>query len=160
MLKNIYTCTLIIFPLHMILFSLIHIIFNSVILYYIISRIINIILRHISLSYIFLSSDVILVLFKFSRVRCLHAIFPSEFMGLHLRKHFLRKNSNCSQLSVSCLFFQLLCTGPTGSGKTLCISNKLLHGMPQEYMSHFISFSARTSANQTQDMIDSKLDKR
>ena len=55
---------------------------------------------------------------------------------------------------------QVLCVGPTGSGKTLCISNKLLHGMPQEYMSHFITFSARTSANQTQDMIDSKLDKR
>ena len=54
----------------------------------------------------------------------------------------------------------MLCAGPTGSGKTLCISNKLLNGMPQEYMSHFISFSARTSANQTQDMIDSKLDKR
>jgi len=55
---------------------------------------------------------------------------------------------------------KVLCVGPTGSGKTLCISNKLLSGMPQEYMSHFISFSARTSANQTQDMIDAKLDKR
>eukprot|EP00794_Sanderia_malayensis_P012733 gene12733-14038_t len=55
---------------------------------------------------------------------------------------------------------KVLCVGPTGSGKTLCINHKLLHGMPHEYMSHFITFSARTSANQTQDMIDAKLDKR
>ena len=50
--------------------------------------------------------------------------------------------------------------GPTGSGKTLCIGNRLLTGMPNEYVSNFITFSARTSANQTQDMIDGKLDKR
>ena len=57
-------------------------------------------------------------------------------------------------------FPQVLCVGPTGSGKTLCIANKLLNNMPKEYISHFLTFSARTSANQTQDIIDSKLDKR
>lgn len=32
--------------------------------------------------------------------------------------------------------------------------------MPAEYITHFLMFSARTSANQTQDYIDNKLDKR
>nr|XP_001915928.3 dynein heavy chain 1, axonemal isoform X2 [Equus caballus] len=54
----------------------------------------------------------------------------------------------------------VLCIGPTGTGKTLTISDKLLKNLPLEYISHFLSFSARTSANQTQDLIDSKLDKR
>ncbi|XP_073667291.1 dynein axonemal heavy chain 1 [Tursiops truncatus] len=54
----------------------------------------------------------------------------------------------------------VLCIGPTGTGKTLTISNKLLKNLPLEYISHFLTFSARTSANQTQDLIDSKLDKR
>ena len=53
-----------------------------------------------------------------------------------------------------------MCVGPTGSGKTLCVANKLLNNMPKEFLSHFLNFSARTSANQTQDIIDSKLDKR
>lgn len=55
---------------------------------------------------------------------------------------------------------QVLCVGPTGTGKTLTISDKLLKNLPMEYISHFLVFSARTSANQTQDVIDGKLDKR
>ena len=58
------------------------------------------------------------------------------------------------------LFVQVLCVGPTGTGKTLTTTDKLLKGMSPDYLSHFITFSARTSANQTQDIIDSKLDKR
>ncbi|XP_030276430.1 dynein heavy chain 1, axonemal [Sparus aurata] len=54
----------------------------------------------------------------------------------------------------------VLCIGPTGTGKTLTMSNKLLKNMPTEYITHLIMFSARTSANQTQDYIDSKLEKR
>ncbi|XP_074517159.1 dynein axonemal heavy chain 1 [Sebastes fasciatus] len=54
----------------------------------------------------------------------------------------------------------VLCIGPTGTGKTLIMSDKLLKNMPDEYITHFLMFSARTSANQTQDYIDSKLDKR
>ncbi|KAG9260637.1 dynein heavy chain 1, axonemal [Astyanax mexicanus] len=54
----------------------------------------------------------------------------------------------------------VLCIGPTGTGKTLTMSDKLLNNMPAEYITHFLTFSARTSANQTQDLIDSKLDKR
>ncbi|XP_071830856.1 dynein axonemal heavy chain 1-like isoform X2 [Apostichopus japonicus] len=55
---------------------------------------------------------------------------------------------------------QVMCVGETGTGKTLTISDKLLKNMPKDYISHFINFSARTSANQTQDLIDGKLDKR
>lgn len=40
------------------------------------------------------------------------------------------------------------------------MSDKLLNRMAAEYITHFLMFSARTSANQTQDYIDSKLDKR
>ncbi|KAM9856968.1 dynein axonemal heavy chain 1 [Aulostomus maculatus] len=54
----------------------------------------------------------------------------------------------------------LLFIGPTGTGKTLTISDKLLKRMPSEYITQFLMFSARTSANQTQDYIDSKLDRR
>ncbi|XP_053577059.1 dynein axonemal heavy chain 1 [Bombina bombina] len=54
----------------------------------------------------------------------------------------------------------VLCVGPTGTGKTLTVSDKLLKNLPLDYISHFLMFSARTSANQTQDLIDSKLDKR
>ncbi|XP_021115847.1 dynein heavy chain 1, axonemal-like [Heterocephalus glaber] len=54
----------------------------------------------------------------------------------------------------------VLCIGPAGTGKTLTISDKLLKNLPLEYISHFLTFSARTSASQTQDLIDSKLEKR
>lgn len=55
---------------------------------------------------------------------------------------------------------QVLVIGPTGSGKSLNIGDKLLRGMSSKYVSNFISFSAKTGANQTQDMIDLKMDKR
>uniref|UniRef100_A0A803WD55 Dynein axonemal heavy chain 1 n=1 Tax=Ficedula albicollis TaxID=59894 RepID=A0A803WD55_FICAL len=54
----------------------------------------------------------------------------------------------------------VLCIGPTGTGKTLTIADKLLKNLPNKFITHFLMFSARTSANQTQDLIDSKLDKR
>ncbi|NXL44771.1 DYH1 protein, partial [Podilymbus podiceps] len=54
----------------------------------------------------------------------------------------------------------VLCIGPTGTGKTLTIKDKLLKNLPLSCITHFMMFSAHTSANQTQDLIDSKLDKR
>ncbi|CAK9809640.1 Dynein axonemal heavy chain 1 [Anthophora quadrimaculata] len=54
----------------------------------------------------------------------------------------------------------LLCIGPTGSGKTLTITAKLQRNMPKKFICDFITFSARTTANQTQDLIDEKLIKR
>ena len=56
--------------------------------------------------------------------------------------------------------FHVLCTGETGTGKSVSIKNKLLSGMPSNFNSISLNFSAQTSANQTQDLIDSKLDKR
>ena len=54
----------------------------------------------------------------------------------------------------------MLCVGPTGTGKTLAIADKLTKSMPGDFIPEFITFSAKTSANQTQDLIDGKLDKR
>ncbi|XP_068171919.1 dynein axonemal heavy chain 1 [Antennarius striatus] len=54
----------------------------------------------------------------------------------------------------------ILCVGPTGTGKTVTISAKLLRDMPSEYITHSLVFSAHTSANHTQDYIESKLEKR
>jgi dynein heavy chain len=56
--------------------------------------------------------------------------------------------------------FHVLCTGDTGTGKSVSIKNKLLSGMPESFQSISLNFSAQTSANQTQDLIDSKLEKR
>jgi len=54
----------------------------------------------------------------------------------------------------------VLCVGATGTSKTLTVADKLTRSMPKEFSPEFIVFSAKTNANQTQDLIDSKLDKR
>ena len=57
----------------------------------------------------------------------------------------------------------VLFCGPTGTGKTIYIKRKLAKGgglNVEKYHSILLNFSAQTSANQTQDIIDGKLDKR
>ena len=56
--------------------------------------------------------------------------------------------------------FHVLCVGPTGTGKTLSVLDKLMAGMPDKYSPVKVGFSAQTTANQTQDLLDAKLDKR
>ena len=51
--------------------------------------------------------------------------------------------------------------GPTGTGKSVYVKKHLQYGMdPTKYSSMLCNFSAQTSANMTQDIIDGKLDKR
>jgi dynein heavy chain len=53
-----------------------------------------------------------------------------------------------------------LLVGPTGTGKSKYITKKLLSGLPSNFSPVFVNFSARTSSNQIQDILMSKLDKR
>ncbi|CAG2055571.1 unnamed protein product [Timema podura] len=54
----------------------------------------------------------------------------------------------------------VLCVGNTGTCKTVTVVSKLSRGLNKNFLCEFMAFSARTSANQTQDLIDSKLDRR
>ena len=54
----------------------------------------------------------------------------------------------------------VLSPGPTGTGKTVNIANLINLEMPEEFSNVPLTFSAQTSANQTQDAIDNKIEKR
>lgn len=51
----------------------------------------------------------------------------------------------------------IITTGNTGTGKTINITKMLTIGFGDNFQSTAFTFSAQTSANNTQDMIDEKL---
>ncbi|KAJ7552701.1 hypothetical protein O6H91_06G065600 [Diphasiastrum complanatum] len=55
----------------------------------------------------------------------------------------------------------MLMVGATGTGKTIYINRHILQGLPRDkYTTILVCFSARTSANMTQNQIDNQLDRR
>ena len=54
----------------------------------------------------------------------------------------------------------VLCPGLTGTGKTVNISLLINQEMPEEFACIPITFSAQTSANQTQEALDEKFEKK
>ena len=56
--------------------------------------------------------------------------------------------------------YHLLFVGPTGTGKTLSVKDNLGDQPKSKYITILLAFSAATTANQTQNIIDAKLDKR
>eukprot|EP00798_Chlamydomonas_sp_ICE-L_P012761 gene12761-16012_t len=55
----------------------------------------------------------------------------------------------------------LLMVGPTGTGKSVYINRHLADGLPKEkWTPIFITMSARTTGNMTQEQVDGRLDKR
>lgn len=56
--------------------------------------------------------------------------------------------------------FSVLFVGDTGTGKTMCIKRLLLNNLdPQKYIPTITVFSANTSCENAQDLLESKLEK-
>lgn len=57
--------------------------------------------------------------------------------------------------------YNFFCTGPTGTAKSVTVSSFMMSELsPETHMPIFLTFSAQTDANQTQDIIDAKFERR
>jgi dynein heavy chain len=57
--------------------------------------------------------------------------------------------------------YHFFCTGPTGTAKSITVTKFMMDELdPSAYIPISLAFSARTNANQTQDIIDSKFERR
>ncbi|KAI9347975.1 dynein heavy chain and region D6 of dynein motor-domain-containing protein [Zopfochytrium polystomum] len=67
--------------------------------------------------------------------------------------YLLKTLANCDKA--------ILFVGPTGTGKSMYIRDTIVNRMAKEkFVPVFVTFSAQTTANQTQNIIESKMDKR
>eukprot|EP00727_Mastigamoeba_balamuthi_P012891 m51a1_g8224 putative dynein heavy chain axonemal (4742) ;mRNA; r:111319-133683 len=55
---------------------------------------------------------------------------------------------------------QILFVGPTGTGKSVVVKNKLLSGLSDKFQAVMLNFTGQSTANQTQDIIEGKFDLR
>ncbi len=54
----------------------------------------------------------------------------------------------------------VLFVGPTGTGKSAIVNDRIMKLPKEKYLPNTLTFSARTTASQTQDIVFSKLDRR
>ncbi|KAL8275069.1 hypothetical protein Esti_000948 [Eimeria stiedai] len=54
----------------------------------------------------------------------------------------------------------ILCPGPTGTGKSVILTELVLSSLPENYEAHLMTFSAHTRVNQMQDLLEAKVEKR
>ncbi len=88
--------------------------------------------------------------FQIKHGLCYHEIIvptADSFRSTYLTKMLLSNN------------YHVMTPGPIGTGKSINLYNLISTGMGEIYQYIPITFSAQTSANQTQDTIDLKLEK-
>lgn len=84
----------------------------------------------------------------------------AQYSSIVVPNSYTAQVTNMIELLVAKQKHILIC-GPTGTGKTAYINNTITSVLPQDkYKPLCLGFSAKTSANMTQDIIDGKLDKR
>ena len=104
-----------------------------------------------------MSKSVRLLFFHTSHCHCFHKSFtlqPALLFSVSFDSHVILIRS--TYIMDCCIkgCRPLLFVGPTGTGKSAYVSSKMMHDLPQDqYIASIITFSAQSSANQTQVMV-------